>query len=428
MKLERSEQEFSRAKTLFPGGVNSPVRAFRSVGGTPRFIQRANGAYLWDVDGNRYVDYVGAWGPAILGHAHPEVVEAVARTAKDGLCFGAPSVGESDLADAIMSAVPSIEKMRLVSSGTEACMAAIRLARAFTGRNKIVKFTGCYHGHADMLLAKAGSGVATFGLPDSAGVPPETTQHTLTVRYNDIQGLQDMFAAHPSQLAGVILEPIIGNSGFIRPTAQFIQAVESLCRASGTLLIYDEVMTGFRVAWGGAQSLHGVKPDLTILGKVVGGGMPLAVYGGKKTIMDKVAPDGPMYQAGTLSGNPVAVQCGLATLKLLKKHSDFRDLRAKTARLMTGLKDAAATHKISFTADYEGGMFGFFFRSDLPGSYEEAQTADKTRFTAFFQGMLTKGVYLAPSMFEAGFMSLAHTDADIDGTVAAAREVMATLA
>ena len=241
MKIERSEQEFTRAKALFPGGVNSPVRAFRSVGGTPRFIQRANGAYLWDVDGNRYIDYVGAWGPAILGHAHPEVVEAVARTAKDGLCFGAPSVGESDLADAIRAAVPSIEKMRLVSSGTEACMAAIRLARAFTGRNKIVKFTGCYHGHADMLLAKAGSGVATFGLPDSAGVPPETTQHTLTVRYNDIQGLQDIFAAHPSQLAGVILEPIIGNSGFIRPTIKFIQTVESLCRASGTLLIYDEV-------------------------------------------------------------------------------------------------------------------------------------------------------------------------------------------
>lgn len=427
MDYSKSQAAFDKANQVFPGGVNSPVRAFRSVGGTPTFIAKAAGAYLWDADGNRYIDYVGAWGPAILGHAHPAAVSAVAQAAANGLCFGAPSEGETALALQIQEAFPSVEKMRLVSSGTEACMAAIRLARAFTKRMKILKFSGCYHGHADMLLAKAGSGVATFGLPDSSGVPEDATRHTLTAKYNDLQELEAAFSANRGEIAGVILEPIVGNSGFIRAEPRFISRLAEICKKDGTLLIFDEVMTGFRVAWGGAQSLYGIKPDLTTLGKVVGGGMPLALYGGRRDVMDMVAPIGPMYQAGTLSGNPVAVQCGRATLQVLKQSRDFRALSQYAKRLMDGFKEIAGAKKIPFTADCEGGMFGFFFRQEPVHSYEEAQLADKSRFTAFFHGMLKRGIYLAPSMFEAGFVSLAHTESDLKATLETAEVVMSDL-
>lgn len=427
MQWTKSKEAFDRANDVFPGGVNSPVRAFRSVGGSPPFIARAAGSHLWDVDGNKYIDYVGAWGPAILGHAHPQVVAAVAAAAANGLCYGAPSEGETALAHLIQKAFPSVEKMRLVSSGTEACMSAIRLARAFTKRQKILKFSGCYHGHADMLLAKAGSGVATFGLPDSAGVPEEVARHTLTATYNALGEVEEGFIQNRGQIAAVILEPIVGNSGFIRGESAFIAGLAQLCKREGALLIFDEVMTGFRVAWGGAQSIYGLKPDLTTLGKVVGGGLPLAVYGGRRDIMDLVAPIGPMYQAGTLSGNPVAVASGRQTLELLGQHRDFTALSRFTRRLVDGLQEIAAARNIPFTGDCEGGMFGFFFQATVPRSYEEAQLADKNRFISFFHGMLENGVYLAPSMFEAGFVSLAHTEKDLEATLKAAATVMATL-
>jgi glutamate-1-semialdehyde 2,1-aminomutase len=423
-----SQREFARAKKMFPGGVNSPVRAFRSVGGEPVFIDRAAGAYLWDVDGNRYVDYVGSWGPAILGHAHPEVVQTVKEAAERGLTYGAPHSAESTLAELIQSIVPSMEMMRFVSSGTEACMAAIRVARAFTGRDHIVKFSGCYHGHADFLLVQAGSGVATFGLPDSPGVPGAATQSTLVARYNDAAGLEEIFSQIGDKIAAVIFEPILGNAGFIRPTPEFLAAIENCCRKHQSLMIFDEVMTGFRVGLNCAQGLFKMKPDLTTLGKVVGGGMPLAVFGGRRDVMAMLAPEGKVYQAGTLSGNPLAVACGIKTLQLLTKPGFYEALTEKTATLVAGLADAAAGAGIPLATDYEGGMFGFFFGNGPVRSYEDAKLCNSSLYKEFFLAMLSHGIYLAPSAFEAGFMSAAHSNADLQKTVTAAVESMRSIA
>lgn len=418
----RSKSLFDEAIRLMPGGVNSPVRAFGSVGGTPVFMKRGNGAYLWDEDGNRYIDYIMSWGPAIVGHAHPEVLAAIQAAAADGLSFGTPTARESVLAHAVMEAIPSIEMIRLVSSGTEACMSALRVARAFTGRTKILKFEGCYHGHADMLLVKPGSGAATLGLSGSPGVPESTAQHTLTAQFNNLAQVEEIFAANPSQIAAIIVEPIVGNAGFIRPIAGFMEGMRKLCDAHGTVLIFDEVMTGFRVARGGYQSLCAIKPDMTVLGKVIGGGMPVGAYGGRRDIMEKVAPAGPVYQAGTLSGNPVAVACGIKTLEILGRQNFYENLSARSEQLVTGFKAAAEEAGVPMSVDFEGGMFGFFFSKDPVHNYDDAKRADLVAFKKFFQLMLDEGVYLAPSAFEAGFLSSAHTPADIESTVAAARK------
>jgi glutamate-1-semialdehyde 2,1-aminomutase len=424
--FKSSEALFRAAKEVIPGGVNSPVRAFGSVGMHPLFIKKAKGARVWDEDGNTFVDYVGSWGPAILGHAHPEVVKAVAAALPDGFSFGAPTRLETELVKAVRALVPHAVMLRLVSSGTEACMSVLRLARARTGRKKILKFVGCYHGHADMLLVKAGSGVATLGIPGSPGVPEEATQFTLTAGFNDLPQVAEIFRQHGDDLAAVIVEPIVGNAGFIRPQPGFHEGLRALCDRHGSLLIFDEVMTGFRVALGGFQAITSVTPDLMTFGKVIGGGMPIAAYGGRRDIMEQVAPAGPMYQAGTLSGNPIAVACGLKTLELVKA-SDWSGLGGLTRRLVEGLCEEAAKLGIPFSADSEGGMFGFFFRSKLPANFAEASDSDTPRFVAFFQGMLRRGVYLAPSAFEAGFVSFAHTTQDIDQTIMAARDVMKTL-
>ena len=425
---KRSAALFERANQLFPGGVNSPVRAFKSVGGTPLFIDRAEGAYVWDADGNRYIDYMGSWGPAIVGHAHPEVVAAITTAASRGLSFGAPSAGENKLAEKIQSHMPSLERMRFVSSGTEACMSALRLARAFTGRMGVLKFTGCYHGHADMLLVQAGSGVMTLGLPDSPGVPKGATQETYVAPFNDLAAVEKIFAERGSEMAAIILEPIIGNSGFIRPADGFLEGLAEITKRHGALLIFDEVMTGFRVGMGGVQGLKKMKPDLTTLAKVVGGGMPIGVYGGRADIMAQVAPAGPMYQAGTLSGNPVAMACGLKTLEILEAPGAFGQLASRIQKLVNGFRELASDQKIPFNADGEGGMFGFFFRAEAVRRHEDAKEADLGRFQKFFGAMLRRGIYLAPSAFEAGFVSLAHTDADIDQTLAAAREAFSEIA
>ena len=417
----RSKALFAEAVGLMPGGVNSPVRAFAAVGGTPVFMKRGNGAYLWDEDGNRYIDYITSWGPAIVGHAHPEVLAAIQSAAADGLSFGTPTARENILAHMIIEAMPAIEMLRLVSSGTEACMSALRVARAFTGRNKILKFEGCYHGHADMLLVKAGSGAATLGLSGSPGVPESTAQHTLTAHFNDVEQLQEIFAANIKTIAAVIVEPIIGNAGFIRPQPGFLEALKKLCDAHGTVLIFDEVMTGFRVARGGYQSLCGIKPDMTVLGKVIGGGMPVGAYGGRRDIMSLVAPAGPVYQAGTLSGNPLAVACGIKTLEILGRPDAYETLAARSKSLVLGIKSAAEECGVPLSVDFEGGMFGFFFSQNPVRNYEDAKRADMISFKKFFQLMLNDGIYLAPSAFEAGFLSLAHSQADIDATVAAAR-------
>jgi len=422
----------ARARQVIPGGVNSPVRAFRAVGGTPRFVQRAQGAYFWDANGQRYIDYIGSWGPMILGHGHPAVLEAVRQAVGDGLSYGAPTEREIELAEEILSLVPSMEMLRLVSSGTEAGMTAIRLARGATGRNKIIKFEGCYHGHADALLVKAGSGLATFGNPTSAGVPPEVVQHTLVLEYNNLEQLQEAFALHGRDIAGVIIEPIAGNMNFVRATLEFVRQCRELCTRHGALLIYDEVMTGCRVALGGTQSLHartlpGFEPDLTVLGKVIGGGMPLAAFGGKRAVMEQLAPLGPVYQAGTLSGNPVATACGLATLREIRKPGFFDALSAKTRRLVDGLSAAARAAGVPFSADCEGGMFGFFLLPELPQNYQQVMRSDSARFNALFHGLLARGVYIAPALYEAGFVSAAHSDADIDASVAAAAEVLRLL-
>jgi glutamate-1-semialdehyde 2,1-aminomutase len=418
---------FARAQISTPGGVNSPVRAFRSVGGTPRFITRAEGAYIWDADGKRYIDYIGSWGPMIVGHSHPSVVKAVQEAAARGLSFGAPTEGEIEIAEEICRLLPSVEQVRLVSSGTEAAMSALRLARGATGRDKVIKFEGCYHGHADSLLVKAGSGLLTFGNPTSAGVPEDFAKHTLVLDYNDPEQLEDAFRDLGSSIACVIVEPVAGNMNLVRPTTEFLQTMRRLCTEHGALLIFDEVMSGFRVALGGAQSLYGITPDLTVLGKVIGGGLPVAAFGGRADIMKHLAPLGPVYQAGTLSGNPVAVAAGLSTLKLIQAPGFYESLAAQTAKLAQGLSNAARDAGITFCADSVGGMFGLYFTKEVPATYSAVMACDKARFNAFFHGMLDQGVYLAPSAFEAGFVSARHDDTVIDATISAARKAFAEL-
>lgn len=418
--VSRNDTLFQRAQITTPGGVNSPVRAFRSVGGTPRFISRAEGAYFWDEDGRRYIDYVGSWGPAIVGHAHPAVVRAVQEAAARGLSFGAPTAGEIEMAEEICRLVPSIEQVRLVSSGTEATMSALRLARGATGRDKIIKFEGCYHGHADSLLVKAGSGLLTFGNPTSAGVPEDFVKHTLVLDYNDSQQLEDTFRKLGDQIACVIVEPVAGNMNLVRAKPEFLQAMRRLCTRHGTVLILDEVMSGFRVALGGAQSLYGIRPDITALGKVIGGGLPVAAFGGRADLMKHLAPLGPVYQAGTLSGNPVAVAAGMSTLKLIQVPGFHAALAAQTAKLTHGLSAAARDAGVSFCADSVGGMFGLYFADAIPTSYSDVMACDQDRFNAFFHAILEAGVYFAPSAFEAGFVSAQHDDAVIDATLAAA--------
>ena len=429
---ETNQQLFARAQRVIPGGVNSPVRAFKAVGGTPRFIQRAQGACMWDVEGRRYVDYIGSWGPMILGHGHPAVVQAVQMAVLEGFSYGAPTLREVELAEAILCLVPSMDMLRLVSSGTEAAMSAIRLARGATGRHKLIKFEGCYHGHADALLVKAGSGLATFGNPTSAGVPPQAVQHTLVLEYNDVEQLEQAFANHGKDLACVVIEPIAGNMNFVRANLPFMQRCRELCTQYGALLVFDEVMTGCRVALGGAQSVYakalpGFEPDMTIMGKVIGGGMPLAAFGAKRAVMEQLAPLGPVYQAGTLSGNPVATACGLATLGEIAKPGFFEDLARKTRVLVDGVQAAAEEAGVPFCGDCEGGMFGFFLLDRLPQNYGQVMQSDTGRFNRFFHGMLERGVYFAPALFEAGFVSAAHEDVDIAATVGAAREVFRTL-
>jgi glutamate-1-semialdehyde 2,1-aminomutase len=419
----RSQTLFELSQEVIPGGVNSPVRAFRSVGGTPVFFQRAQGAWFWDADGKRYIDYVGSWGPMVLGHAHPAVVEAVQRAARDGLSFGAPTEGEYELARLLTRLMPSLELVRLVSSGTEATMTAIRLARGFTGRSRIVKFEGCYHGHADALLVKAGSGALTLGIPSSAGVPPEVTQHTIVLDFNDLGGVERVFAEQGAQIAAVIVEPVVGNMNLVRPTPGFLEGLREQCTRHGAVLIFDEVMTGFRVGAQGAQGLYGIRPDLTTLGKVVGGGMPLGVFGGRRDIMEKIAPLGPVYQAGTLSGNPLAVAAGRATLEALQAPGFFERLAQTTQSLVDGLTGAAREAGVTCSGCSVGGMFGVYFSARAPGSYAEVMRADREAFNRFFHAMLERGVYFAPSAFEAGFVSAAHTATDIEATVAAARDV-----
>lgn len=422
-----NESLFERAQITNPGGVNSPVRAFRSVGGAPRFIERAKGAYMWDAEGKRYIDYVGSWGPMILGHNHPAVVKAVHEAVDRGLSFGAVTEGEIDIAEEIVRIMPNIEQVRLVSSGTEAGMSAIRLARGFTGRNKIVKFEGCYHGHSDSLLVKAGSGMLTFGNPSSAGVPADLTQHTLVLEYNNPQALEDAFRQWGDEIACVIVEAVAGNMNMVPGTQEFIDTMRALCTKHGALLIVDEVMTGFRVALHGAQSLYKVVPDITMLGKVIGGGMPVAAFGGRRDVMQKIAPVGPVYQAGTLSGNPVAVASGLATLREIQKPGFYEELSRKAQRLTEGLNAAAREAGVDFCSRSLGGMLGLFFLKQLPQGFADVMKADPQIFGRFFHAMLDRGVYLAPSIFEAGFISAAHTDEDIDATIAAARESFALL-
>ena len=422
---ERSRELFERSQRVIPGGVNSPVRAFRAVGGTPVFFREARGARLVDEDGREYVDYVGSWGPMILGHCDPEVVKAVRDAAGRGLSFGAPTAIELAMAQTLTQAMPSLEQVRLVSSGTEAVMSALRLARGFTGRSLIVKFEGCYHGHSDFLLVKAGSGALTFGNPTSAGVPAEMTSKTLVLDYNDPRQVADAFAKFGGEIAAVVLEPIAGNMNYVRPDDAFIHALRELCTRHGSLLIFDEVMTGFRVAAGGAQALYGVKPDLTTLGKVIGGGLPVGAFGGRRDVMEKLAPAGPVYQAGTLSGNPVAVAAGLATLRKVLAPGFFDRLEETTRALLSGLQEAADSAGVAFSTAGVGGMFGMFFREAAPRSFAEVMQADRERFNRFFHAMLARGVYLAPSAFEAGFVSAAHTTADLEATFAAAREAFA---
>jgi glutamate-1-semialdehyde 2,1-aminomutase len=423
--MTKNEDLFQRAQKTIPGGVNSPVRAFRSVGGTPRFFARGEGAYVFDADGKRYIDYVGSWGPLILGHAEPDAVRAVQQAAANGLSFGAPTAGEIELAELLIKLVPSMDMVRLVSSGTEATMSAIRLARGFTGRDAIVKFEGCYHGHADSLLVKAGSGMLTFGNPSSSGVPADLAQHTLVLDYNDAAQLADAFAKHGDRIACVIVEPVAGNMNLIAPKPEFLKAMRDLCTKHGAVLIFDEVMTGFRVGLGSAQGLYGITPDLSTFGKVVGGGMPLGAFGGRREIMEKIAPLGPVYQAGTLSGNPLSVAAGLATLKKIQAPGFYEALTKKTQSLVDGLAAAAKKHGVVFSAQSVGGMFGVYFAATPPTSYAEVMQADKDAFNRFFHAMLEKGVYLAPSAFEAGFVSAAHTDADIAATIAAAEGIFA---
>ena len=418
----RNQQLFEAAQRHIPGGVNSPVRAFRSVGGAPCFFREGKGPHVWDADGKRYTDYVGSWGPLILGHAHPEVVKAVQESAARGLSFGAPTEAEIEIADLLCELLPSMEMVRLVSSGTEATMSALRLARGFTGRDAIVKFEGCYHGHADSLLVKAGSGLLTFGNPSSAGVPEDFAKHTLVLDYNDPAQLEETFKARGSEIACVIIEPIAGNMNLIKPSAEFMHLLRRLCTEHGAVLIFDEVMTGFRVGPRGVQGLFGITPDLTTLGKVIGGGMPVGAFGGRRDIMQKIAPLGGVYQAGTLSGSPVAVAAGLASLEQIARPGFYETLTARTERLVAGLNAAARKHGVNFIADSVGGMFGLYFAKAVPQTYADVMASDRETFNRFFHAMLDAGHYFAPSAFEAGFVSAAHTEADIDATVAAAEQ------
>jgi len=427
--MSRSHDLFEQAQKHIPGGVNSPVRAFRGVGGDPVFVEHASGAYFFDPDGKRYIDYVGSWGPMILGHAHPEVIAAVAEIIKKGLSFGAPTALETEMADRVCELVPSMDMVRMVSSGTEATMSAIRLARGYTGRDKIVKFEGCYHGHSDSLLVKAGSGMLTLGEPSSPGVPASLAEHTITLNYNDIEQVRETFAKIGDQIACIIVEPVAGNMNCIPPLPGFLEGLREVCDQHGTVLILDEVMTGFRVSLGGAQGHYGITPDLTTLGKVIGGGMPVGAFGGKREIMEKIAPLGPVYQAGTLSGNPVAMTAGLKTLELISAPGFFETLTAKTTTLVEGLLAQAKQAGVPVTANQAGAMFGLFF-TDTPtvSNFAQATTCDQEAFKRFFHAMLDRGVYLAPSAFEAGFVSAAHTDDDIEATITAAGEAFAELA
>ena len=423
-----SEQLFNAARKHIPGGVNSPVRAFKSVSGTPIFLKQARGAYLYDSAGKKYIDYVGSWGPMIAGHAHPEVIKAVRETAANGLSFGAPTEIETRMANTICALMPAIEKVRMVSSGTEAAMSAIRLARGYTGRDRLIKFEGCYHGHADSLLVKAGSGALTLGVPTSPGVPADLARHTLTLPFNDGEAVKRLFAERGEQIAAIIVEPIAGNMNCVPGEPDFLRTLRAVCDEYQSVLIFDEVMSGFRVALGGAQSIYRITPDLTVLGKVIGGGMPVGAFGGKAAIMDHIAPDGPVYQAGTLSGNPVAMAAGLTTLGLISAPAFFETLSAKTARLVNGLQARAAAANIPLATNRAGGMFGFFFSEEQSVSrFEQVMQCDNARFNQFFHGMLNAGVYLAPSPYEAGFISNAHEEADIDLTLDRAGEVFSGL-
>ncbi len=427
IKTTKSQEIFAAAQNLMPGGVSSPVRAFKSVGGQPIVFDHVKGAYIWDVDGNQYIDYVGTWGPAICGHAHPDVIAALKAALEKGTSFGAPCALENTLAEMVIAAVPSIEMVRFVNSGTEACMAVLRLMRAFTKREKVIKFEGCYHGHADMFLVKAGSGVATLGLPDSPGVPKSVTSSTLTAPYNDLEAVKALFEANRDEIAGVILEPVVGNAGFITPDTGFLEGLRELTQEHGALLVFDEVMTGFRIAYGGAQEKFNVTPDLTTLGKIIGGGLPVGAYGGRRDIMSMVAPAGPMYQAGTLSGNPLAMTAGIQTLKLLQKPGTYEYLDKITKQLADGLLAIAKETDNPACGGQISAMFGMFFAPGPVHNYEDAKQADANKFGRFHRGMLERGVYLAPSQFEAGFTSFAHTEADIEKTLQAARDVMSTL-
>ena len=423
---------FERAKGVIPGGVNSPVRAFNAVGGVPRFVKRAQGPYFWDTNDQQFVDYIGSWGPMILGHGHPEVLQTVQAAVLEGFSFGAPTEREVVLAEKIRELVPSMEMVRMVSSGTEAGMSALRLARGYTGRTKIIKFNGCYHGHADSLLVKAGSGLATFGSSSSAGVPADVVKDTIVLEYNDIAQLEEAFAKIGSEVACVIMEPIAGNMNFVRASVDFTRRIRELTQEHGALMIYDEVMTGFRVALGCAQSIYaqqieGFQPDLTVIGKVIGGGMPMAAFGGRRDIMEKLSPLGPVYQAGTLSGNPIATACGLKTLELISQPGFHAQLHLKTGMLMQGLKSEADAAGIPFSIDWQGGLFGFYLLPELPTTYHEVMKTDGALFNKFFNGMLERGHYFAPALYEAGFVSAAHTEADIDRTIEAASEVFKTL-
>ena len=426
--MDRNQELFERARRVIPGGVNSPVRAFRAVGGTPRFVQRAQGAYFWDAEGKRHIDYIGSWGPMILGHGHPAVVDAVQRAVQDGFSFGAPTEREIELAEAIVQAMPGLEMVRLVSSGTEAAMSAIRLARGATRRNKLIKFEGCYHGHADALLVKAGSGALTFGNPSSAGVPAETAAATLVLDYNNTAQVKNLFAQKGKEIAGVIVEPVAGNMNLVLPAAGFLEALREECTRHGAVLIFDEVMTGCRVALGGAQARFGIRPDLTTLGKVIGGGLPVAALGGRREIMEKLAPLGPVYQAGTLSGNPVAVAAGLATLKLVEEKGFIEKVESTTRKLVEGLAAEARRAGVTFSAQSIGSMFGIYFRAAPPRSFAEVMQCDRERFNRFFHAMLEQGVYLAPSAYEAGFVSAAHGTDEIAATLSAARSAFKRVA
>jgi len=425
--MDRNKDLFEKSLHTIPGGVNSPVRAFGSVGGTPIFFKKARGSRLWDENDKEYIDYINSWGPMILGHAHPEVIQAVQSVAEDSLSFGAPTARELEMSETIVNLVPSIEQVRLVSSGTEATMSAIRVARGFTGRDTIVKFEGCYHGHADALLVKAGSGALTFGQPSSAGVPEDFAKHTLTLPYNDTDALIELFKKMGSNIACVIIEPVVGNMNLIIPHEEFLKTLRSLCSEHGSILIFDEVMTGFRVALGGAQELFGILPDMTTLGKVIGGGLPVGAFGGRKDIMQKLAPIGPVYQAGTLSGNPVAVAAGLETLRLIQKENFYEDLAKMTHALVKGLEDASKAFNHAFSARNVGGMFGLYFSEKAPDSFDEVMASDREKFKQFFHHMLDEGIYFGPSAFEAGFVSAAHTQEDIQATLNAAQKAFKKL-